>query len=60
MNDGMDILYLLIPLSIVIVFLAGLIFWWCLDSGQFEDLEGEGFRILTDDDKTAHEKFEQP
>lgn len=49
--DGMDILYLLVPLSVVLVFLIGVVFWWSLKSGQFEDLEGEGFRILTDDDK---------
>lgn len=51
--DGMDILYLLVPLSVVLVFLIGVVFWWSLKSGQFEDLEGEGFRILTDDDKSA-------
>ena len=49
--DGMDILYLLVPLSVVLVFVIGVVFWWSLRSGQFEDLEGEGFRILTDDDK---------
>jgi cbb3-type cytochrome oxidase maturation protein len=51
--DGMDILYLLVPLSVVLVFVIGVVFWWSLKSGQFEDLEGEGFRILMDDDKTA-------
>ena len=50
--DGMDILYLLVPLSVVLVFVIGVVFWWSLRSGQFEDLEGEGFRILTDDDKS--------
>ena len=50
--DGMDILYLLVPLSVVLVFVIGVVFWWSLKSGQFEDLEGEGFRILTDDDTT--------
>lgn len=49
--DGMDILYLLVPLSVVLVFVIGVVFWWSLRSGQFEDLEGEGFRILMDDDK---------
>lgn len=49
--DGMDILYLLIPLSLVLVFAIAAIFWWSLKHGQFEDLEGEGFRILTDDDQ---------
>ena len=50
--DGMDILYLLVPLSLLLVFVIGAVFWWSLRSGQFEDLEGEGFRILMDDDKT--------
>jgi len=42
----MDILYLLIPLSVVLVFciLTGL--WWAIDRGQFDELEGEGARIL--------------
>ena len=46
----MEILYLLIPLSLVLVFLVGGIFWWSLRSGQFEDLEGPAHRILMDDD----------
>jgi cbb3-type cytochrome oxidase maturation protein len=49
--DGMDILYLLIPLSIVLVFLIGVGFWWSLKSGQFDDLDGPGYRILMDDDR---------
>ena len=53
MMDGMDILYLLVPLSVVLVFVIGVVFWWSLKSGQFEDLEGEGFRILTDDDTST-------
>ena len=47
----MDILYLLIPLSLVLVFLIGAVFWWAVDSGQFEDLEGPAQRILQDDDR---------
>jgi cbb3-type cytochrome oxidase maturation protein len=45
----MDILYLLIPLSVALVFviLAGL--WWAIDRGQFDDIEAEGERILRDD-----------
>lgn len=49
----MDILYLLIPLSLVLVFLIGAIFWWSLKSGQFEDLDGPGYRVLMDDDATT-------
>jgi cbb3-type cytochrome oxidase maturation protein len=47
----MEILYLLIPVSVVLVFIIGALFWWSLRHGQFEDLEGPGYRILMDDDK---------
>lgn len=46
----MEILYLLIPLSLLLVLLIGMIFWWASKSGQFDDLSGPGFRILMDDD----------
>jgi cbb3-type cytochrome oxidase maturation protein len=46
----MESLYLLIPLSVVLVFVIGVLFWWSVRSGQFEDLEGPGFRVVTDDD----------
>ncbi|MRR49711.1 MAG: cbb3-type cytochrome oxidase assembly protein CcoS [Rhodocyclaceae bacterium] len=46
----MDILYLLIPLSVVLVFLIAIIFWWSLRNGQFEDMEGPAYRILMDND----------
>jgi len=51
----MEILYLLIPLSLVLVFMIGIVFWWSLRSGQFEDLEGPAYRILRDDDSVAKE-----
>jgi len=47
----MDILYLLIPLSLVLALLIGAVFWWAVDNGQFEDLEGPAHRILQDDDR---------
>jgi cbb3-type cytochrome oxidase maturation protein len=46
----MEILYLLIPLSVVLVLLIGAVFWFALESGQFDDLEGPGLKILADDD----------
>lgn len=46
----MDILYLLIPLSAVLVLaIAGVLAWAGL-SGQFDGLEHEGERILAADD----------
>ena len=46
----MEILYLLIPLSVVLVFLIGFVLWWSVRAGQFDDLEGPGYRVLMDDD----------
>jgi cbb3-type cytochrome oxidase maturation protein len=45
----MDILYLLIPLSVVLVLLVLLGLYWAINKGQFEALEGEGERILRND-----------
>ncbi|UXH80048.1 cbb3-type cytochrome oxidase assembly protein CcoS [Roseateles amylovorans] len=45
----MDILYLLIPLSVVLVILILGVFGWALHSGQLESLDREGQRILEDD-----------
>jgi cbb3-type cytochrome oxidase maturation protein len=47
----MDILFLLIPLSVVLVFLIGVAFWWALQGGQFDDLDAAAHRILMDDDR---------
>ncbi|WP_034639221.1 cbb3-type cytochrome oxidase assembly protein CcoS [Chitinilyticum aquatile] len=52
----MESLYLLIPLSVLLVFLIGLIFWWSVRSGQFDDLEGPGWRVLQDDDKSVADR----
>jgi cbb3-type cytochrome oxidase maturation protein len=46
----MDILYLLVPMSVVLVFVVGAVFWWALGAGQFDDFEGAAQRILVDDD----------
>ena len=45
----MDILYLLIPFSAVVVLGLIAMFGWALFGGQFDDLEREGVRILSDD-----------
>ena len=45
----MEILFVLVPLSVVMVLLiiAGL--WWAVERGQFDDIEQEGERILRGD-----------
>lgn len=46
----MEIMYLLVPLSVVLVFLIGVVFWMSVRGGQFDDLEGPAYRILMDND----------
>lgn len=45
----MDILYLLVPMSVLLVFGLLALFRWALGTGQFDDLEREGERILGED-----------
>ena len=49
----MEALYLLVPLSVVLVFAIAIAFWWSLRNGQYDDLEGPGYRVLRDDDKAV-------
>ena len=51
----MNIIVILFPLALGLG-LAGLgAFFWCLRSGQYDDLEGSGWRVLEDDDvDSAH------
>jgi len=45
----MEALYLLIPMGILIVLAATLLFAWTIGSGQYENLD-EQAQSLTDDD----------
>lgn len=51
----METLYILIPISVILVFLIGGLFWWSLRSGQFDDMEGPAYRMLMDDDHPESE-----
>ena len=42
----MDILFLLVPLSVLLVLALMGVFAWALNARQFDDLEREGERIL--------------
>ncbi len=52
----MESLYLLVPLSVILVFLAIWVFFGMSDSGQFDDMEGPAMRILLDDEEFAASK----
>ncbi|MBL8511530.1 MAG: cbb3-type cytochrome oxidase assembly protein CcoS [Betaproteobacteria bacterium] len=47
----MESLFILIPLGVALAFLIGGLFWWASGSGQFDDLKGNGERILLDEDR---------
>lgn len=47
----MDILWLLVPMSVLIALGIGAVFIWSTRSGQFDDLEGPAHRMLMDDDR---------
>ena len=47
-GNVMDVLYILVPLSVVLVFFIIGGVWWAIHRGQFDDIEQEGERILKD------------
>jgi cbb3-type cytochrome oxidase maturation protein len=47
----MESLYVLVPLSVALVFLIGWVFWRALAGGQFDDLDRPATDLLTDDDR---------
>lgn len=49
----MESLYILVPLSILLVFLAIWIFFRMSDSGQFDDMVGPALKVLQDDDRIS-------
>jgi cbb3-type cytochrome oxidase maturation protein len=46
----MESLYLLIPLSVVLILAIGALLVWAAMSGQFDSLDREGRRILEDEE----------
>lgn len=46
----MESLFFLIPLSLVFFGLALALFFWAVNSGQYDDVDREGDRILFDEE----------
>lgn len=49
----MNIILMLIPLTLVLVLLAGWGFFWAVETGQFDDLDSPGWDVLVDDVATC-------
>jgi cbb3-type cytochrome oxidase maturation protein len=46
----MDIILMLIPAALLFSIIALLVFRWSVKSDQYDDMAGEAFRILMDDE----------
>ncbi|EIK52184.1 cbb3-type cytochrome oxidase maturation protein [Stutzerimonas stutzeri TS44] len=55
----MAALYILIPVAVVLVAAAIWIFFWAVDSGQYDDLDGPAHSILFDDDEAPKAPSQQ-
>ena len=54
----MEVIYLLIPVSLILISLIIYFLFWAVRSGQFDDMEGAGYQILLDDDRTTVEEID--
>ncbi|MCB1730430.1 MAG: cbb3-type cytochrome oxidase assembly protein CcoS [Halieaceae bacterium] len=51
----MESLYLLIPIALLFCAIAIKLLLWAIDSGQYDDLDKEAWKILADDEPTRPE-----
>ena len=51
----MPALYVMIPIAVLIVGLAVWLFFWAVDSGQYDDLDSPAHSILFDDEDPSHQ-----
>ena len=49
----MESMYLIVPAALILFGIAVAMFFWSVDGGQYDDLEGEGSRIRYDEDLDA-------
>ncbi len=56
----MPALYVMIPAALLLVGVAVYIFFWAVDSGQYDDLEGPAHSILFDDQDPRHQAAATP
>ena len=48
----MSIIYVLIPIAMIFVAIAVMVFFWAIKSNQYDDLDREAVNILFDEDIT--------
>jgi cbb3-type cytochrome oxidase maturation protein len=52
----MTVVFLLIPLTLVLVGLACWAFFWAVSSGQFENLDSPAWDVLSDDEPSKQDQ----
>jgi cbb3-type cytochrome oxidase maturation protein len=52
----MEILYILIPISLLLIVIIIYALFWAIRSDQYEDMEGPKHQILMDDDRISTDK----
>jgi len=52
----MNMLYVLIPLALVLLAAAVWALLWAIQSGQFDDLESQGWSVVLDEDRAVPPK----
>lgn len=52
----MDILFLLLPITLLFVVGIGVALWWAIFAGQFDDTQDAATAILDDDDRPHAEQ----
>ncbi|MFK8048228.1 MAG: cbb3-type cytochrome oxidase assembly protein CcoS [Halioglobus sp.] len=52
----MPSLYILIPIALIFCVVAIKLLLWAINAGQYDDLDKEAWRIITDEDIPAEKK----
>ncbi len=52
----MESLYFLIPIALIFCVITIRLLLWAIDSGQYDDLDKEGWRVLVDDDPAPEQE----
>ena len=55
----MSAIYILIPIAVGLVGFAIWLFFWAVNSGQYDDLDSPAHSILFDDEDPAHRAAQQ-
>jgi len=56
----MNMLYVLIPLALMLLAVAVWAMFWAIRTGQFDDLESQGWSVVLDDDQKPPQQEQRP